>query len=174
MVGLERGRVVLEPYKQEWSDQYEAEVARLRAIAGDRLLGFEHIGSTAIEGMPAKPIIDLIAFVDSLDNAEDIITCLENNGYELRPDDDVPERLFLAKGPQTNRTHYLSLAEPNSDFSVEKVAFRDYLQAHPETAEEYASLKESLADRYAEQRARYTAEKGAFIQDVLERAMTEE
>ncbi|SDR35370.1 GrpB family protein [Natronobacterium texcoconense] len=170
MVGLERGTVELEPYRKEWVDLYEEEAERLQNIANDWFLDFEHIGSTAIEGMLAKPIIDILAVVETLDETEDLISRLEDHKYEYRPED-VEGRLFFAKGPHTNRTYYLSVTERGSDFYEEKIAFRDYLRDHPEIAAQYSSLKKRLAETYPENREQYTAAKGDFIQDVLERAM---
>lgn len=171
MLGLERGTVELVPHQEEWKHRYENEVAHLKAVAGERLLDFEHIGSTAIEGVPAKPIIDILAVVEDLEAVRDLIPAFEESGYEYRADDDVRGRLFFAKGPRTNRTHYLSLAERDSDFYDEKIAFREYLRAHPEVAEQYASIKRALAEKYPETREKYTAEKSDFIRDVLDRAM---
>ncbi|MDQ2074540.1 GrpB family protein [Haloarcula sp. H-GB4] len=173
MIGLERGTVELVPYQAEWKPLYEKEVAHLKAVAGERLLDFEHIGSTAIEGVPAKPIIDILAVVEDLKDVRGFVRVLEENGYEYRPDDDVHGRLFFAKGPRTNRTHYLSLTEWESDFYHEKIAFREYLREHPEVAEQYASVKRALAQKYPKTRDKYTAEKSDFIQDVLDRAMSE-
>jgi len=170
VVGLERGTVELEPYQDEWQDHYETEVQRLTDIAGEWLLDFEHIGSTAIEGMVAKPIIDILAIVEDLDDKNDLLPILKDHGYEQRPDE-VKGRLFLAKGPQTNRTHYLSLTEEGSDFHREKLAFRNYLRNHPEAAEQYASLKKRLVETHSEDRNKYTAEKGEFIQNILNRTM---
>ena len=140
MVGLERGTVRLEPHRGEWEDRYEEERRRLREIAGDRLLAVEHIGSTAVEGLPAKPVIDVLALVGDLADARALAPVLERHGYERRPGD-VDGRLFFAKGPRTERTVYLSVAERGSEFHEEKIAFRDHLREHPETADRYASLK---------------------------------
>ena len=168
MVGLERGIVELRPYQPEWKQHYEVEVERLQSIADDQLLDFEHIGSTAIEGMSAKPIIDLLAVVEDLEAAKDLIPLLEEHGYEYRPDGDVRGRLFFAKGPRTNRTHYLSLAERSSAFYEEKIAFRDYLQTHPDAAAEYDELKQELAREHPDDRPNYTEKKGEFIESILE------
>ena len=113
MVGLARGTVEVVPYQGSWSDAYDAEVARLRSAVGDRVRQFEHIGSTAVEGMPAKPILDVLAVVDESTTASDLVPALETHGYERRPDD-VDGRVFLAKGPPENRTCYLSSAEVGS------------------------------------------------------------
>ncbi|UPV99815.1 GrpB family protein [Halorussus gelatinilyticus] len=171
MVGLERGTVELYPSDPEWRRHYEAEVRRLDAVAGDRLLEYEHVGSTAVEGLAAKPIIDLLAVVPDLDTARDLVPVLEAHGYEHRPNDDVPGRLFFAKGPRTDRTHYLSLTERDSDCYREAVAFREYLRSHPETAAAYEDLKRDLAEAHPDDRERYTAEKSEFVQRVLRRAM---
>ena len=168
MVGLERGTVEVVPYRESWSDAYDAEVARLRSVVGDRVSRFEHIGSTAVEGMPAKPILDVLALVDESTTASDLVLPLETRGYERRPDE-VDGRLFLAKGPPDNRTCYLSIAEVGSAFHREKTAFRDALRNDSALAERYASLKRRLAARYPESRDRYTEQKGAFVRDVLER-----
>lgn len=172
MVGLERGTVELEPYREEWADLYKNEVQRLEDIAGNRFFDFEHIGSTAIEGLPAKPIIDILALVEDLGNAKDLIPVLEEHGYEHRPGD-TEGRLFFAKGPRTNRTVYLSITERGSEFYEETITFRDYLREHSGAAEEYASLKRRLAKQYPENREQYTAEKGHFIQEILDVAMRE-
>jgi len=174
MAGLERGKVELASYRPEWKHRYEAEVERLEAIAGDSLHEFEHIGSTAIEGMAAKPIIDLLAVADDVDETGELIDLLETNGYEYRPSGDVRDRRFLAKGPRTNRTHYLSLCERESTFYTEKLAFRDYLRTHPDTAAEYEALKRNLAEQYPDDRATYTERKDEFIEEVLKRALSTE
>lgn len=172
MVGLERGTVELEPYRDEWRDLYKNEVQRLKGNASNRFRDFEHIGSTAIEGMPAKPVIDILALVEDLSDAKSLIPVLEDHEYEHRPGG-VEGRVFFAKGPRANRTVYLSIAEQESDFYDEKIAFRDYLREHSETAEEYASLKKRLAKQYPESREEYTAEKDKYIQDILDVAMRE-
>lgn len=172
MVGLERGTVELEPHTKEWTDIYKEEVQRMKDIAGDWFYGFEHIGSTAIEGIPAKPIIDILAVVEDLGEAKDLVPILEKHGYEYRSKD-VEGRLFFARGPRMNRTIYLSITERGSDFYEEKIAFRDYLRAHPEAAEQYTVVKKRLAEEHPKNREKYTAEKGDVIQNILDRAMGE-
>ena len=170
MIGLERGTVALVAYRPEWKRYYEEEIRRLESIAGDRLLEYEHVGSTAIEGMAAKPIVDLLAVVDDLKDATELIPTLEAHGYEHRPDE-IPDRIFLARGPRTKRTHYLSLVERESASFRETVAFRDYLREHPEAAAEYERLKRELAARHPDDRSAYTEGKREFVERVLERAL---
>jgi len=170
MVGLARGTVELEAHDPAWREAYAAEVERVHTLVPDAFLGFEHVGSTAVAGIPAKPVIDMLGFVSDLDAISPLVETLEANGYERRPDD-VSDRVFVAKGRPENRTHYLSLVEPESDTAREQVAFRDYLRANPETARAYAELKRDLAGAYPDERSAYTAAKSEFIEDVLERAM---
>ena len=170
MVGLERGAVDLEGHREEWKQEYEAEVSRLRSILGDDVLGFEHIGSTAIDEIKAKPIIDMIAVVRDLEKSDGVVSVLEENGYERRPNGDLVDRVFLVKGPEENRTHYLSLAERRSDFYERTTKFRDYLNSHPQAAKKYSQLKEKLARKYPDNRDRYTEEKSEFIERIIEKA----
>jgi GrpB-like predicted nucleotidyltransferase (UPF0157 family) len=171
MVGLERGTVELRSYQPEWESQYEAEVEYLESVAGERFLDYEHVGSTAVEGLAAKPVIDLLAVVSDLDEASELVTVLDDGGYSYRPNDGVDDRLFFAKGPRTNRTHYLSVCERTSDCYREQVAFRDYLRSNPEVAAEYERLKRDLAAEHSEDRSAYTERKSEFVERVLVRAM---
>ncbi|ESP88179.1 GrpB family protein [Candidatus Halobonum tyrrellensis] len=170
MVGLERGTVELREWTPAWREAYEREVDRLRPLVGDAVGCFEHVGSTAVEGLAAKPVVDLLATVPDLDDVGGPVATLEANGYERRPDD-VSGRVFLAKGPPSRRTHYLSLAEPGSGYRREQLAFRDALRRDPRTAAEYERLKRGLAARFPDDRASYTAGKGEFVERVVGRAL---
>lgn len=150
MVGLARGTVELEPHRPEWRRQYEREVERLRACLGDDAPEFEHAR-----------------------HAARLVPILEAHGYEHRPNDGVPDRVFLAKGPRTNRTHYLSLTEAGSDCYRESVRFRDYLRTHSAVAAEYDRLKRELADEHEDDRPTYTKMKDPFVRRVLDRAAGE-
>lgn len=169
MLGLQRGVVELESYHDHWGERYRQEVKRLSTIAGDRLLACEHIGSTAIRGMPAKPILDIIGIVATETDADGLVPLLERHDYEYRSEN-IDERIFLVKGPPTNRTVYLSLTELGSTFYEKTITFRDYLRDNPDDAAQYAALKKRLANTYPEERERYTAEKDHFIQHILTKA----
>jgi len=173
MVGLERGKVELEEHREEWKKEYEREVSRLKDLIGDKILGFEHIGSTAIHRIKAKPIIDMIAIVEDLEDSEMIVSVLEKHGYEHRKNGDLKDRIFLAKGSEDNRTHYLSLAEKESKFYRRTTAFRDYLKTHAEAAKQYSKLKEKLAGKHQDNRDKYTEEKTEFIEKIIEKAQNQ-
>lgn len=167
MIGLERGTVQLVSYQPAWKKLFEEEVARLRLALGNRCLQIEHIGSTAIEGMDAKPIIDILVAVDDLSAAGKLVPILKKLGYALKEDDDVPERIFFRKGPPNRRTHHLSLTEPATTYWKQHLLFRDYLREHPEMAEQYRQLKRRLAEQYPNDRRLYASGKKGFIEKVM-------
>ena len=173
MIGLARGIVQLKQYSPEWKTLFEQEADLLRATMDVAALQVDHIGSTAIVGMSAKPIIDLVVVVSSLNEAGVWIPRLEALGYEHRATDDVVDRLFFAKGPQSHRTHHLSLTEARSEFYTEKVLFRDYLGSHREAFDGYLELKQKLAQRYPTDRCSYTEGKRRFVERVIRLAKGE-
>lgn len=173
MIGLSRGTVRVVPYQREWAALFEREAVWLRALMGESARAVEHIGSTSIEGMDAKPIIDLMVAVESLGAAGVWIPELEAEGYEFRPDAGVPDRLFFAKGPRHLRTHHLSLAEPTSEFYTQKLLFRDFLRRDAAAREEYRALKRRLALAHPEDRAAYTEGKREFVERILSLASAE-
>lgn len=167
MIGLARGTVQLQPYSPEWKTLFEQEAVLLRSAMGAAAQHVEHVGSTAINGMPAKPIIDLVVVVVSLNEAGVWIPTLKTLGYEHRENDGVTDRLFFAKGPHSRRTHHLSLTEARSKFYTEKVLFRDYLSSHREAFDEYVELKRKLAERHPEDRESYTEGKRGFVERIV-------
>jgi len=175
MIGMERGIVRLVPYQADWPACFAAEAERLRQALGGRIGAVEHMGSTAIPGMPAKPIIDMAASVESLAEAEGLIPDLARLGYEWHERDrqDVPDRLYFVRRTADGRatTHHLSLAEPASDFWARHLAFRDYLRTHPEAAAEYAELKRDLARKFPTDRGAYVDGKEAFVKRICDLAL---
>ena len=170
MIGLSQDKVEVVPYDPAWRSLYEAEAERVCNALEDKALAIEHAGSTSVGGLDAKPIIDLMVAIESMESAEELRPVLEGLGYEFRPEDDVPGRLFFARGPRDNRTHHLSLTELDGEFWRVQLLFRDHLRAHPETVEAYRRLKHELAAKYPDDRPAYTAAKGDFILRVIEQA----
>jgi GrpB-like predicted nucleotidyltransferase (UPF0157 family) len=142
----------------------------VEAVLGARAVAVEHVGSTAVPGLDAKPVVDLLVGLGSMGNAGRCVRPLEGIGYEHRGQAGVPGRLFFRKFRAGRRAYHLHVAEVGSEFWVEHLLFRDHLRAHPETAREYARLKHELAARAGGDRAAYTAAKGRFVRGVLERA----
>lgn len=173
MLGLPRGKVTIAPYTDEWKKAFEAERELLQRVIGDLVVGIEHVGSTSIPGLAAKPIIDMAVFVQSLEVGVECIAPLTSIGYEYKQDAGLPGRHFFAKGPEENRTHYLHVEEIYGELWKNHIYFRDYLLRHREASDEYEALKRELAARYADDRERYAAGKDAFIKGILALAIEE-
>lgn len=116
-LGLQRGTVKLEPYNPEWQKLFEAEKSALQKVLGDKFIAAEHIGSTAIPGIKAKPILDLMLAIPGLNDWEWLKEPLAKLGYEFRRDFRSEQgHVLFVKGPEENRTHYLKITEFDSDF----------------------------------------------------------
>jgi GrpB-like predicted nucleotidyltransferase (UPF0157 family) len=165
-VGLPRGMVSLEPYSLSWPKVYEVESNLIRDVIHIAPEDIQHVGSTSIPGMVAKPIIDIAVRIDSLDLAEAWKDKLADIGYwykGIQPD--MPDRRFFAKGPEDNRTVYLHMVN-NEEFN-RLIKFRTCLIKNKEAAIEYAELKQKLAMNNADNRANYSKLKHNFIQAIL-------
>ena len=165
-VGLRRGTVKLVPYEPIWKELFEAEKDTLLNAIGDYVSDIEHIGSTSVPGLKAKPIIDMIAAVKDLSIYTQLIEPLAKLGYEFMPEREFDDRVFFPKGPQKNRTHHLSLVVENSEGWTGPIAFRDYLRNNPHERQEYQLLKERLAEQFPNDRASYTEAKASFIKRI--------
>ncbi len=165
--GLRPGQVRLVPYDPAWPAAYEREAARLRQALGEHVLAVAHIGSTAVPGMPAKPLLDIMAAIPALDTVAELAPLLAALGYVFHPRDSIPDRHFFIAGDGDLRRVNLSLVEPDSAFWRNHLAFRDALRTQPETAANYARLKAELAALFPDNRLAYTDAKGAFVTRVL-------
>lgn len=173
-LGLARGRVELVSHDPAWREAYEREVRRLRAELDASVCGFEHVGSTAVPGVAAKPVVDMLLLVPALDATDGLAGELGALGYDERPSDGVRDRRFFARGPPARRTHYLSVTEAGSDCHRQQVTFRDALRSDPDLAAEYDRLKRELAAATPNDRATYTDSKSSFVRSVLADALAGE
>jgi GrpB-like predicted nucleotidyltransferase (UPF0157 family) len=165
MIGLGRGIVRLAPYTAEWRRLFEAEKARLEAAIGQYVLDIQHVGSTSIPGLAAKPIIDIAVAVESFEEASVCIAPMEGLGYEYRGENGIPRRHYFIKGDP--RTHHVHMNEIHSRDWGNLVLFRDHLIRHPALVGEYAALKTELARRFPTDRQAYLDGKASFIERVL-------
>lgn len=162
--------VELRDHDPAWRIAFERERAALLETLGPLAMAIEHIGSTAVPGLRAKPVIDILVTVENL-RLEEVEGGLVRLGYVHVPIGD-PERLFFRKGMP--RTHHLHVVRHGGEEQRRHLLFRDRLIAHPEEAAEYQRLKEELAGRFREDREAYTEGKDRFIRSMLERAGKEE
>lgn len=168
-LGLQRGTVEVVAYDPQWAEEFAHERQRLLDALGDRVMAVEHIGSTSVPGLAAKPIIDMALAVKTFDEVERMIQPLGQLGYEYMPERMFADRKFFPKGPHENRTHHLNFVLLDDPVQwTQPLAFRDYLRTHPRERDEYAQLKHNLAAAHGDDRAEYTARKHAFIQAILQ------
>lgn len=156
------------PYDPGWPRQYADEAEHLTTVLSLVLEAIEHIGSTAVPGMAAKPVIDILVGVRSYDGFESVIGRLATVGYLYTPEaeDDDPGRKVFRKGPDDmarSRTHHLHVTEVDSHYWRRMLAFRDHLRQHPDDAAAYVELKRRLALRFAHEPRSYTAAKHDFV-----------
>ena len=166
--------VVIVPYNPEWSREFEQERARLEETFASTNAVIEHIGSTAVPGLAAKPVIDIMVGVAALSKAEARIESLRAHGYEYVPayEAQLPHRRYFRKPLAEPRTHHLHCVLTGSSFWQDQLVFRDYLRAHPAVAQAYATLKRDLASLYAVDRQAYSDGKSEFIASILSHART--
>ena len=165
--------VVVIPYDEAWPALFEEERERIERAIGPLVGEIEHVGSTAVPGLAAKPVIDIMVGVKSLDDTPILVERLEAMGYEYVPEFErqMPQRRYFRKLRQGRRTHQIHLVErSDAAFWDRHVLFRDYLRRHPRVAEEYALLKHELSGRFRKDRAAYTEAKTAFIREAVRRA----
>ena len=171
LIGLEKGVVRLAPHNVEWAQIYEGERARIEAAIGPHILEVQHVGSTSIPGIAAKPIIDIAVGVEDYEGARVCIVPLEALGYTFRGENGIPGRHFFTRGnPTLYHTH---MHETTSRAWGNLVLFRDYLLGHPEEAQAYLELKQRLAEQYRHDRRAYTDGKATFIEQILELARSD-
>ena len=172
-MALKRGIVELENYNEKWKKEYEKERDLLKSVLGDKIIEIEHVGSTSIVGLKAKPVIDILIAINSLDEIEEIEQLLIEYDYSNRGHQGVEDRYFFAKGPEDARSHYIHFVEKDNNTYINLLWFKRYLLKHPEYIEKYCELKQELASQYSEDRKKYTAGKSNFITEVISLAKKE-
>jgi GrpB-like predicted nucleotidyltransferase (UPF0157 family) len=162
--------VAVVPYDPRWVGMFEQErLHLLSCLPADLVMRIEHFGSTAVPGLSAKPIVDILVEVTSLDETRQrIVPILETQGYDYfwRPSwgDDTPPfyAWFIKRNKKGNRTHHIHMVESHFEH-WDRLLFRDYLIEHPDIAREYGKLKMRLAGAHPNDRAAYTQAKSDFI-----------
>lgn len=162
----------LEQYNPEWIQLYETEKKKLEECFDGEILGIEHIGSTSIPGLPAKPIIDIMILIDSHENVEKFILKLETLGYPFNQTsltDKSTERHLFRKGNPTQ--YHLSIAYADrGGFWKRQLAFRDYLREHPNERDRYAELKHTLIKQDPTGKKGYIEGKTDLINEILDKS----
>ena len=161
--------VEIEPYNANWPRLFELEARSLSEVLGPWIVGaIEHVGSTAVRGLSAKPVIDIMAPVSGLDDSLPAIEALSGLGYCHFPYKSDQMHWFCKPSP-AHRTHHLHIVPLASVTWRDRLAFRDALRGNTELADEYQTLKLRLARAHAHDREAYTEGKTPFVQSVLNR-----
>ncbi|MCF6765043.1 GrpB family protein [Thiotrichales bacterium 19S3-7] len=155
--------VLLEPYRSHWQSDFAKEADNIKQILGDNCFAVEHIGSTAILGIKAKPIIDLMPIVSDLSKVDQLNEAFERLGYQAMGEYGIPQRRFYWKS-KDKRTHHIHLFEQGNAEIQRHLAFRDYLNQNQDYADAYQLIKTKLANAFPYDIVNYVKGKSAFIE----------
>ena len=172
MIGLKQNTVALSAYDDNWPRAALVTVEKLKEIFGAIAADVQHVGSTSIIGISAKPIIDIAVAVRRFEDVWLLLAKLEANGFMHKAENDDAGQIFFSCGDLTTdiRTHHIHVVFQNSDEWNNYILFRNFLNANPHRRKEYEALKLSLMQKYPNDRLLYTNSKSAFIQGVIAEA----
>ena len=174
-IGMSHPVVIVE-YDPKWPTLYEEEKRRLLDAIGHKAVAIEHIGSTAVPGLGAKPIVDIMMGVADASEADECVPLLQNVGYtDVTPEPGQLDwyyclgRTFRRDNIRIENFH-LHLVRYGSDHWKKHLLFRDFLRAHPSAAERYYALKRAMAAKHGADRTAYTEAKTSFIESIIAQA----
>lgn len=171
MLGLKRGTVRLETHREEWATEACKTIEMLKGILGDAAVDVQHVGSTSILGICAKPIIDIAVGMRDIREIDAYIAALDACGVIDRGVDIPGQHLFvMGDFSLDQRSHHIHVVEWNDPAWKNYIRFRNYLNAFPERAKAYEALKIHLAEQFPENRTAYTEGKKAMIEQLLREA----
>ena len=158
------------PYNKTWAKKYEQEKKIIVRLFGKKASRIEHVGSTSVEGMWAKPQIDILVIVDDLSVADSLIAQMGSKGYEYQPDfNKYSERYFIRDAPSGERLISIHVMQSDNPQALSHIHFRDYLQEHRPERDLYSQVKREAYESGVD-RAEYPKRKKEILSDLLERA----
>lgn len=164
---MRTAKVIVLPYDAAWADAFQAISDEIRRALGELALGIEHVGSTSVPGMSAKPCIDLDVVIRDDSVLPDVIGKLAAAGYIHEGDLGIPGReAFCYTGKQHLMKHHLYVCPEMSEELHRHITFRDYLRTHPAAAAQYSSVKEQAAQLFPDDNDRYMAYKAPCIKEL--------
>ncbi|MEB1809716.1 MAG: GrpB family protein [Bacillaceae bacterium] len=167
MLGLPKGEVFLVPWTKEWNKEFLLEKEKIQDTIGQYIIEIHHIGSTSINHLSAKPIIDIAIEIKDFNDGEKTSSPLEKLGYSYKGTNILPDRHYFSKGEP--RTHQIHMYQCGNKYLLEQIKFRDYLRDHAEARIEYERLKLNLAKSHKSNKHKYAEEKTTFIKSILEK-----
>lgn len=165
MLGLPRGEVFLVPWSTEWTKEFEREKQQIIGVIGQYIVNVHHIGSTAVEGLSAKPIIDIAVEIDNFLDGKKCSTALEGLGYSYKKINLLPERHYFKKGEP--RTHQIHMYQRDNKYLLEQINFRDYLRNNEQARSEYQQLKLKLSSLNKNDVHKYADGKTDFVKLII-------
>ncbi len=165
-IGLKKGTVKVIPHQDVWHSNFEKEEKLILALKNKYIKGIEHVGSTSIPNMPAKPIIDINVGIDNFYNASKLVKSLSGIGYEFRLEPRRFQWLFV-KMDKDRETHYLKVVRYKGKYWNEYQSFKNILMTNKKAFEQYKKLKLRLGDAHSNDRKAYTKSKSNLIKDIL-------
>jgi GrpB-like predicted nucleotidyltransferase (UPF0157 family) len=164
--------VVVVPHDPEWARKFDSEAEILQSTLGSVVSAIHHIGSTSIPGIHAKPIVDMLLEVPSIEALDGQAAALVAEGYEAMGEFGIPGRRYFRKDNASGvREYHVHAFARGSEGAVRHLAFRDYLRSHPTIAQEYSELKRRLARRFPSDIAAYMDGKDPFIKPTEQAAL---
>ena len=167
MIGLKTDMVELLPYDYTWKDEFQKMKKDIEMALNGYAFDVQHVGSTSIEGCPAKPVIDINICIESLEYGNQLVPLLINIGYIYKGDDGIPGRHYFKKQENGVTVSHIHMCPIGNEIWKNQILFRDYMREHPEQLQEYIGLKRKLAILYPTDRASYSLGKKNFIENIL-------
>lgn len=165
-------KVIVTPYDERWPIAFAKAAAEIRGVLESNCLNVEHIGSTAVPGLAAKPVIDLLVIVSDIEAIDRFEEDFRKLGYQAKGENGLPERRYFERGGN-ERTHHVHCYEQGNPEISRHLAFRDFLKANPQVAGTYGELKVKLAKQYPLDIEQYINGKQAMVQEIEKKAMGE-
>lgn len=165
-----RKHVVVTSYDKTWAKDFIEIRDELNTVLKDLVLGIEHVGSTSVEGLSAKPIIDIDVVIQDRDKLPEVISALQKLGYFHEGDQGIPGReAFKYEGKEHLRKHHLYVCAQDAEELRRHIAFREYLRNNPDAVAEYSRIKEEGAMLYPWDIDKYLEHKSPFIESIYKR-----
>ncbi len=173
---MDTGQVIIVDYDPQWPCMYEEERACILNAIGEYLIDIQHVGSTSIPGLGAKPVLDIMPVIRDISLVEQCVEPLATLDYAYFGENGIPGRHYFRKPAditsQPHKVHLHVLEKGHEQWDM-MLLFRDYLRMHPESARQYNTLKRELAERYGSDRVGYTNAKESFVKSIIRAAYYE-
>ncbi|PHK49030.1 GrpB family protein [Staphylococcus edaphicus] len=164
-------KIEIQPYQKQWPILFESERQKINAILGKEVVAIHHIGSTAVTGLNAKPIIDILPVVHDINNIDTFNEAMADIGYKALGENGIEGRRFFKKG-ESPRTHHVHVFQETNRYDINRhLAVRDYLRTHGTVARNYSALKIQLARQFTYDNEGYCDGKDAFVKQLEKDAL---